>query len=311
MRLKIVDNNFHFSRFSTHFCIFWGMYVGHDTSLAYDNVGYRCFPWGGGEFKKAPLVDRVNEIIVLGTKYSRVAYGHMITDFFSPFLLIPEEIQHRAKILVPILRDGPEMLLQLGYNENQFIYLKEQSWLYANIVYTILDHAPASYFYANLSHTLHNKLIKAYHLEDIKPTNYFYCNRQYHARRYIQNMKEIIEEATKRFPDIKFINLTDILPSARDTATQWASAKLIFLPSGANTFKEVFIKPNNVVVMPTSRHGDYSPIQFAVANRLFVVQYTTCLDHFVGPGCPIDVNLSIINLERGIYCSKHGKWPSS
>ena len=307
-RLSILYNQI--TKYSTHFCTLWGMFVCYDTSLAYDDRGYRSFGWGGGSFPRGPLSGSVDEIIVIGTFYSQNSYGHMITDFFTTLMLVPQEIQQRAKILAPNLRDGHDILTAFGFREDQFVHLKYRTWIFANIVYTVVENSPASYFYANLTQALHNRLMQAYNLEDVQPTNYFYCNRQYRARRYIHNMKEIIEETSKLYPEIHFINLTDMLPSVRETATKWASAKLIYLPSGSNALKEVFMKPYSVLVMPTSLHGDYTPLRYAASNLVFILQYTTCLDHYVGPGCAIDLNLSIINLGRGIYCAKNGKWPS-
>ena len=299
--------------YNTHFYVFCNIFVESDTSFAYDNTYYKCFhPWGGGEFHPGPLIAYVDEIIVTGTKYAQGGYGHFLNDQCHSLLLMPEEIQKRCKILVYknyLFSHVKDCLLALGIKSEQLFSLPRKTWLFASFVYSVLDNAPASYIYGNMTFYLHGLLENALNLKDIKPTKYYYCNRQYMARRYIHNMKEIIDEASKKFPNIVFENLTDIIPSFKETAITWSAAKFVFLPCGANTFKCIFMKPNSVLVMPTTLHGDWAPIKFAVSNFLFILQYATPLIHYQTPGCPIDVNHSLLNIERGIYCTIHSKWP--
>ena len=295
--------------YDVHFYVFWNMFVSWDTSIAYDNCRYTNFPWGGGLFHNGPLIDHVDEIIVTGSRFGQQGYGHMMTDFLHSLFLMPEEIQTRSKILIPRNNDGKTYLIRLGYKVSQFVILPPNSWIHASFVYSVFDHAPASYLFGNLTGYFHKRIDKAFHLSNIVPSKYYYCNRQYLARRYIHNMKEIMDLAQKNHPEIKFENLTDILPTVEETSLKWASAKFIFLPSGANTFKSIFMRPHTVLVMASTVRGDFTPLKFAVTNSLFIVQFATNLHHVLPPGCPIDVNQSMLNIDRGLYCCEHKRWP--
>lgn len=259
------------------------------------------------------LVGNYIELIVVGYNYCRKNFGHCIEDFYTPLFMIPEDIRSTSPVLVFSLPSIADELLHVFCvpPENR-VYIPDDTWVYADKVYTIADKVHFLCNYGMPTLLMKRYLHEKFNLSQINSTRYCYTNRAYKKPRYIHNLDALVSSMKKEFPDIAWEFVPDNHSSVCECAKEWKSILLILCPIGSNTAKVIFMADNTVCVACTSLRIEWSISQFCVACNIFEIQYDGMTgDHLEGSGSPIDINLTLKMLSSGLYVLKHGKWPQS
>ena len=97
-----------------------------------------------------------------------------------------------------------------------------------------------------------------------------------------------------------------------DTARLWASAKLMFMPTGSNFVKNIFMHHGSVCVVALSQDTQDNSICNTANSHGVSVLYFVVLGMRHHPGdhkeADCDVSLAVRCIGLGIYCAINGHW---
>ena len=144
-------------------------------------------------------------------------------------------------------------------------------------------------------------------LSAISPTRYCFSNRK--KTRYIANLNSIINATRVKFPNITWEYSPDNYSVLVNMAKEFASYRLIYMPTGSNAIKTCFMHNYTVMVTACASQLDLSILLYAASTSVFLLQYPDNISHFSLDPVILSVPDAIKNIERGLYCLKHKKWP--
>ena len=250
----------------------------------------------------------INEVILTGHSHARNNYGHCIHDLLAPIVLMPREVRERSYVIGDkthhFVHDG---LLQIGFRKEQILDLGEKEWFYAKKIHVINDWRPLSTLSGDCIKMLMKEISNNLQLDKIDPTNYGLTNRQKSSKgRSISNFKELSTEIKKQFSEYMWIFIPDNFSSYKDAAKTWASFRFIFMPTGSNGFKCMYMKINTVLCIISSVKFDYYLNLFAISGQHFVYWIPTDMPHYSKNAYEININTCIEHLGKALYCDKNG-----
>ena len=186
--------------------------------------------------------------------------------------------------------------------------MKMGEWAYVSIAHLFI---PSNYLncYADLSMQMKNMFFEKFNLSSISPTRYCFTNRKFNTSRHIANMNSVIDSAKIHFPNITWEIIPDNSKDLEKMAKEFASVLLIFMPTGSNSIKTCFMHNYTVMVTVCSPGLDLSILLYCASTSVFLLQYTENFQHFDLDPITISVTRAIKNIERGLYCVKHKRWP--
>ena len=299
--------------FPKNYTIARSLFIGCDTSVVFTKSGktkgLRFSPrHEARRYIQGPVKYSIDEAIAVGSGQMYTNWGHTIQDFFHPFLLLPEDVRNRSIILASFVESGIEILKLMGYKESQILKMKPGEWAYVSIAHFFVPHSLLD-CYADLAMQLKNMFFDKFNLWSISPTRYCFSNRQFNTSRYIANMNDIIESAKTHFPDIPWEIFADDYQDLTKMAKQFASVLFIYMPTGSNAIKTCFMHNYTVMVTVCAERLDLSILLNAASTSVFLLQYPAKFPHFSLDPINASVPKAIKNIERGLYCVKHKRWP--
>ena len=246
-------------------------------------------------------------VITVGN-FNTYGFGHFFYDCLAPLLMFPQELIDMSYIAVNGKTEVYKIFYKaLGLSLDKIIFIPSPRWVYCSNLYTPLNPLPHMTHYGKLTKTLSEKLRKAFNLDQIQPTKYFCVNRNNHTLpRYINNMKEIVEAANKKYPERNFLYLQDI-DDFNQSAKEWATAKFVFSPNGSLLSKNLYMKEKGVLVVIIGSYTDNCIPLSACSHDVYTL-------HFRLPGmgqrvCTeniIDIELAMRVIGIGLYCVDNG-----
>jgi hypothetical protein len=239
-------------------------------------------------------------------------YSHWFYDFLSPLTMFPQEIIDKSVYVVSRHRLlCEESLAIFGIKPEQIISVKNNEWVFAKNAYIARDPLPHNSHFGTAMRNLSIKFHKYFHLNQIKATKYCLSNRKASYRRHIHNF-EVVETVRKEYPSINFEVVDDETKHLIDTAKTWASAKLMFMPTGSNFVKNIFMHEGSVCIVALSQDTQDQTIAYSSGSHGVHVLYFVVrgMRHHVYSDNKntCDPLLAVRCIGLGIYCAKNGHW---
>ena len=253
----------------------------------------------------APLISEYSSVIGFG-HLNVFIYGHWIDDVLSPLTLFPEDIIKNSYFLVNTNKYWRETLPIFGINQDQVICLKEPSYIYASNFFTVVDPLPHMAHFGGCMKKVIMKMKIYYNLIDAIPEYYYISNRE--KTRSLTNIFEIVKAAQETYPEYNIMYVTDPY-NLNDAAKLWSSARFIFMPTGSNFYKEMFMQKGAVACVGLGDAMDYSLGFIAVLTEIHLLYFRIPgMRHHVGTVYYCDVNVTIAAFKPALYCAKYGHW---
>ena len=305
----------------SHHAVLQNVWVNNFGTWAYKNEFIRLPGWmftkwcsRGRHDRRTGYVDYiVDELIFTGEYESHKNFGHFHNDWLQPLMIIPEEIRERCYISYntkpSFIKEG---LLAIGFREEQLLPQKRGNWIIANKFHTVIDKRAELNYFGITCVLFHEKVTETFKLNEIYATKYGLSNRKKGQWRSITNFQDFVDSTKQTFPDIDWKEVNDYFPTLKDTAKEWASYKLICLPTGSNCMKALYMKSKSVLVVGSSDGLDESVLFCCCSCGVFVYYFPVPgMKHFGDTDSKNYYNITIaINaLRNGIYCAKNGNWP--
>ena len=254
------------------------------------------------------VIGHYPSVIALGHS-SLFCFSHWYYDVLSPLVLIPEEIINNSYIIAYQHRNMVlDTLIPLGIKEEKIIFISKRKWVFANRLIAAINPTPHISHYNKATLILSQKLRSYYQLDKIIPTKYCFSNRK--KTRKISNLEEIFEVTVKTFPQYTFLIVPDY-KELKGYGKLWAESKFMFMGTGSNFIKNVFMKEKSVLVVGLANIFDHSIALSAKSHSIFVLFFEIVgMIHFGGDEHPCDVSLALRVISIGLYCAEHGHWRS-
>ena len=256
------------------------------------------------------LIGSYKEVISLGHKYTYI-FSHWFYDVLAPLQLFPNDIIKKCKIIV--IPDNynvhVDTLFALNFKPEQFIIMNEGDYIYAEKIYTVVHPLPHVSHFGLTMYKLSQKFRSFFNLSNIIPSKYCFSNRS--GRRKITNFNEIVQAAKTKFPDYN-ISVVEDSKNISSIVKIWSNAKFMFMGTGSNFIKHLFMKENSVLCVGLANYKDNCIAFSAASHKVFTFYFVIVgMDHHCNySGHPCDVNLAIKVCEIGLYLAKHGQWPN-
>ena len=295
--------------FQSNYIVTTNVFVTDDMSYVYGNQQIHSIKAEKfSRFRPGRLRYYFKEAILLGTGCSVRSYGHVLQDFFHPFLLLPEDVKQRAVVIGGYLPIGKEIYTILGYNPNSWVRIKPKTWVFCNIAH-ILWPRPYTSCYCELAMKMKLVFFEKFNLSSINPTRYCFSNRKKNWRRHLKNFEEIFNATKKEFPQYNWEIVQDS-DDLKTMAQMFASYKFLFMPTGSNLIKTYYMHNYTVIVSPTSPLYDYSVMTNSAATNVFMLHFPVKgIVHFNRFSKNIiPIPYALIQIRRGIKCLQEGKW---
>lgn len=263
------------------------------------------------EHLNGPVIKKVENVIALGHRAVFI-YSHWFYDFLAPLTLFPDYLIKNSIILVSRKRQLCEETLEVfGVKPENIISVNKEQWVFAQNVYFTYDPCPHISHFGTCMNKLAKKMHNYFHLEQIKAEKYCLSNRKAGYRRHFLNFNELVDVTRKQYKDVKIEVVDDEQNHLVDTAKLWASAKLMFMPTGSNFIKSLFMHKGSVCVVALSfQTQDDSICKSACAHGVYVLYFIVLgMEHhsnYKGSNCPIPLAVKCIGI--GLDCAKNGHW---
>ena len=248
--------------------------------------------------------------LVIGFGHSNThCFGHWFYDVLAPLVLIPQEIIDISYVIAYQKRKmALDTLLPLGIKEDKIIFMNRGQWVFAERLIAAVEPTPHISHFNKATLILSQKLRNYYNFDKIIPTKYCFSNRK--VRRRITNFHEIYRAAVNMFPQYHLL----IAPDYKDFGKYgklWAESKFMFMPTGSNFAKSLFMSENSVLVVGLGDILDQSVGLSAKSHHVFVLYFEIVgMKHFGSYGHSCDVSLALRVISIGLYCAKYGHWKS-
>jgi hypothetical protein len=261
-------------------------------------------------FSSGKVVAYVDSVIALGHNSLNI-FSHWFYDFLAPLTMFPEELVKKSYYVIN--RDRSlcvETLAMFGVKKDHILSVEIDEWVKAINTYTAVCPTPHNSHFGtcmlNLSRLFHNY----YNLASIEPQNYLLSNRNKGDRRHISNFNEVVSALRNKYKNIAFKVVSDIQNSLIDTARTWASAKLMFMPTGSNFIKNLFMHPNSIIVVGLANCRDNCIAMTAASHGVHTLFFTIIgMDHhYDRNGHPCDIKIVTRCIGIALDCLKYGDW---
>ena len=250
-----------------------------------------------------------DNVIALG--HSRIdIYGHWIYDVLSPLTLFPDELIRKSYFLINRGRELViESLAMFGVDEFHIINIDCNEWAFAKNVYVMRNPLPHVSHFGIAFNRLSKRFNKYYNLDSIKPERYCLGNRV-PGRRCILNFDDIVAAIRITYPRIEFTIVSDYQSSLRESALVWAAAKLMFMPTGSNFCKNMFMHHGSVCVIGLADYHDPAMSSACCSHGIYVLFFVIMgmKHHQYQNGYKCDVDLAVRCVGIGINCAQNGNW---
>ena len=275
---KGIAENLTESTYNFHASYVWlkNVYCNRNASYCSENFTFIKLDDSGNSWIREPLNGPVpyafENIILLG--HDRIfQFGHFFSDILIPLLMFPQEII--SKSYLPLGKNTRRHLHYLKYIDflpEKVILLDKGQWIYAQNLYTPIDPLVHIAHYGKLSYTFAKKLRNYFKVNDLVPDKYYITNRGQRQFRHISNMGDVLNAFQNKYPERKFTVLRDI-NNFNVAAYYWASAKLIFGPTGSNLFKHYIMADKTVLAIIASDHFDAAIAAGAESHDVYTIFY--------------------------------------
>ena len=259
------------------------------------------------------VVSHYPHVIVLGYNECIRKFGHLVEDFFQPFVLLPQEVISTAHVLCAGFQPVFDEFLDIfSIPQERRIKIKKSDWIACDKIYTYINPLIYLNFYGIATKQLKILFHETYKLDNITATRYYLGNRGYYKPRYVHNFDEVCNSVRLRFPNIKWEILTDDCYSLSDAAKAWSSVKFLFAPTGSNIVKCIFMKDKTFIICIGTHMPDYSIAMFTTACNIYSIHYfgLRCM-HLSGNGTSINAELAVKMINYGIDFLQTHKWPQN
>jgi hypothetical protein len=252
----------------------------------------------------------VDNIIALGHN-SLIIFSHWFYDFLAPLTMFPEELVKKSYYVIN--RDRAlceETLAIFGVKKDHIISVAFDEWIKATNVYTAVNPTTHDSHFGTCMLNLSRLLHKYYRLDLIESKEHLLSNRKKGLRRHITNFDEVVSAIRAKYSNINFTVVDDIQSSLYETAVTWASAKLMFMPTGSNFIKNLFMHPNSIIVVGLANSRDNCIAMSAVSHGVYTLFFTIIgMDHHYDyNGHPCDLKIATRCIGIALDCLKYGDW---
>ena len=255
-----------------------------------------------------PLKGELENVIAVGHLVMYI-FSHWFYDFLAPLVMFPQSIINKSILLSPY-NDWwhVDSLVAIGINKSQIKHIGRGEWYHAENAFVCFEPLCHIAHYGSLMTTLSKKLREHLKLEEINATKYSIANRA-KGRRHLLNWKDIKDAIIKAYPDVNFSVIGDIF-WYKEAAIEWAKAKMMFMPTGSNFVKNIFMKEGSVLVVGLANVLDDCIALTAAAHRcstlFFPMEHVDHHCNYTGGYCDPDVVVRAVGI--GLYCAQHGNW---
>ena len=233
--------------------------------------------------------------------------GHFFQDAVAPILMFPKKIIKKSYIAInSIAQNYIEVYQAIGIPLNRVILLNPTDWVFCKNLYSPIFPLPHLAHYGILIKKLSKQLRKYYKIDSIIPSKYIFSNRLPSRRRNIGNMEEIVDTMNKVFPFYKFEYIQDneIISSS---AKIWATAIFMFVPTGSNCIKELFMKEKSVMVVALGDATDNCMALAAATHNVFTLFFRIYnLHHESYEPCIVNISLIVRVVKIALFCVNNG-----
>lgn len=144
---------------------------------------------------------------------------------------------------------------------------------------------------------------------EIKPTKYVIMNRPLNIRRHISNTEDLVNAVKQNIKEVEFEVIEDKLGSIESYAKLYPSIKCVFLPTGSNAVKTIFMHPNSVVIIASTEMFDFAVVYSILSVHVKVVYFIHIYSHHT-ESFDVDIPLSIEAIKVGVTASLTGRFPA-
>ena len=249
------------------------------------------------------VVGSYNDVIAVGHHASGI-FGHMLDDVLIPILMLPQDIIDKSFIAVTYETYKYANLFNvIGIFPERVHFMNKSQWIFACNLYTFVDPTLHISHYGLLSNRFSQKMRKYYAVDKIVPTNYVISYRT--TNRNITNLYQVYLEMKMLFPNRPFIYYADEL-SIENSSKVYASALLLFGPTGSNMYKHYFLKEKSVIIIALGTHLDPTVGIGAGAHDIFTIYVVLPgMEQFgTNPGF-LKIDIARRLFTEAIYCVDH------
>jgi hypothetical protein len=253
------------------------------------------------------LVCEIDEVILTGHSHARENYGHCIHDLLAPIVLMPREVRERSYVIGSFEFSFAYIGLQhIGFRKEQILNLRRSSWFYAKKIHVINDWRPISSMSGECITKLMQVVSDNLRLDQIEAKEYGLANRVGGRGRSIGNFHELVNKIREVYPQYNWTVIVDKKASYSEVARTWAALRFVFLPTGSNVLKCLYMKKHTVLCVASSNSFDFCVNIFVVSGEHFVYWLPTGMPHYSDKPFSIDVDSVVSHFSEALYCDKNG-----
>ena len=278
-------------------------------NLKYTDLEFECSGKGIWPHPNGDVLGSLYSVIGLGHDHIYI-YSHWFYDVLAPLCMFPSEIIDKSIVLT--LNTKPwafQSLEALGVKPENVLGISPGQWYFAENAYVCFQPCTHISHYGSAMKTLSKKLRAYLKLDSIKPSQFTLSNRPSGSRRHITNWNEVVKAIREAFPSEKFEDEVE-LQDFSNSALIWAKSKLMFMPTGSNFIRNLYMKERSVLVIGLANILDNCISLTAAAHKCHSIYFVMKgMDHhhnYNGGPCPLPPLLKA--MKAAIYCVEHGHW---
>lgn len=249
-----------------------------------------------------------NKIVMVYTKHSE--YGHFIMDQVCALIQIPEEYFENAEIFINFPAHLSKTYCKvLGFNTSR-IHQLETYYVFCKEVITLVSSDSVNSLLVCGMPLLRTKMYAALNLSGTIPTKYLFLNRKKGIWGRIQNVEELQQLASVKFPQHNWeIANESIVYSVAEVSKLLASTKLLITTAGSMNMNCIFMHPGCAVCACGSKVLDYPVLAVSYSLDLWCIYTNGHLLHGYLDSRPYPTDLFIESLGLLIEAQENGAWP--
>ncbi|EAX86193.1 hypothetical protein TVAG_418270 [Trichomonas vaginalis G3] len=298
------------NNFKGKIAIYKNAYANEFGEFAIDNHIIRppfdSAPIGIRAYGDGPVVLDCDKACVFGHTWM-YNFGHFIHDYLSPLMIVPSDFLEECVVILSeqTRKFGEDVLKAVGVR--RYIYLTHNEWVHADLLAVAIEGRPHLMHFGVPLQKLVDHLKIYFRTLDIKPTKYVIMNRALSIRRHINNIKDLITAVRSNIKEVEFEEIEDRLGSIESYAKFYPSIKCVFLPTGSNAVKTIFMHPNTVVIIASNEMFDYAVVYSILSVHIKVIYFIHLYNHH--DSFNVDIPLSIEAIKVGVETSITGHFP--
>ena len=284
-------------------CSNYGSFCCENLSLVIINNntnGWLMEPMNGS------LINHYENIVAETHRMVKI-FGHFISDVMIPLMIFPQEIIEKSCFILNYQAKAYQNYFSyIGIPPNRVILLRRREWVFATNLYVTINPLINVAHYGKLSNKFSNRLRNYFNVTNLVPTNYFITNRGPTKSRHISNIDEVAKLLIDIYPERNFTVLRDIYDFNK-AAYLWASAILVFGPTGSNLFKHYIMANKTILVVIASDMIDWSLAKGAASHEVFTLFFPLPgMSHFGYDFNILNLTKTIKVIEIALFCIDHG-----